>query len=180
MLQESLYLALPYVGIAAALFFTGLVFGLLKPGIFAPLIENLFEYAETEIIDKGAFGTFLFIFLHNFIAALASIFLGVLVGVLPLAASFMNGSIIGSFAYGLVESKKVIHLLLLIPHGMFEIPAMLLAWGGGIWFGAFIFRKNREETFTNRWMRVFMLLAYILPLLLMAATIETGIIKLLG
>ncbi|MEW6213944.1 MAG: stage II sporulation protein M [Nitrospirota bacterium] len=57
----------------------------------------------------------------------------------------------------------------LIPHGIFELPAIFVAWGLGIWRGVWMFRKDKDQTFkerANKAYRVFF--AFILPLLIIA------------
>ncbi len=63
--------------------------------------------------------------------------------------------------------------LMLVPHGMFEWPAMLIAWGVGLWRGEGYRFNAVLGTYFQRWKRsnqVFFLI--VLPLLLVAAIVE--------
>jgi len=177
---ESLHNSLPFIYAAISIFVLGIILGFLNPETFKPFYDKILAYAQFRLTGKGIFLTFLFIFLHNSTAAIINIFLGAMFGLLPVISSFINGAVLGTFASYLVNSEKALELFLIIPHGMFELPAMFIAWGTGIWIGTYLFRKNRTETFQNRRIRATLLIAYIIPLLLCAAIIETGTVKLLS
>ncbi|HJX50295.1 MAG TPA: stage II sporulation protein M, partial [Candidatus Nanoarchaeia archaeon] len=64
-------------------------------------------------------------------------------------------------------------LLRLLPHGIFEFPAIILALATGIRLGLFWFSDNKKKEFVKRVegsLRVFLFV--ILPLLIIAAIIE--------
>ena len=68
-------------------------------------------------------------------------------------------------------------LWMLVPHGIFEIPAIIISFAIGIKFGAFIFCDDKLKEFKfrlNNSLRVFFFI--ILPLLVLAAIIEAGLI----
>jgi stage II sporulation protein M len=68
----------------------------------------------------------------------------------------------------------------LLPHGIFELPAIFISFGMGLKFGTFLFYKEKmkkfAEFFSNS-LRVFVFV--ILPLLVIAAIIEGSLIFLL-
>ena len=71
-------------------------------------------------------------------------------------------------------------LLNLLPHGIFELPAIFLAFGLGLKFGTFWMKKKKIKTLLDYFwnsLRVFLLI--ILPLLIIAAIIE-GILIFMG
>jgi stage II sporulation protein M len=177
---EALRSSLPFIFIAIIIFIGGIFIGFLNQETFEPLSDKLFERVNFSLEGKGFFLTFLLIFIHNFGAALINIFLGFLFGLLPIISSFLNGALMGGVAASLVESKQTIKLLLIVPHGMFELPALFMAWGSGMWFGSYLLRKNKNETFENRRIRSSLLIGYILLLLLLAAIIEASMLKLLN
>ena len=68
----------------------------------------------------------------------------------------------------------------ILPHGIFELPAVFIALGIGIKLGMFIFQKKKLESLKNysiNSLRVFLLI--ILPLLVIAGIIEGTLIFLL-
>jgi stage II sporulation protein M len=71
-------------------------------------------------------------------------------------------------------------MLKLLPHGIFELPAIILALAFGLRTGMFIFSKKPELEFRYRIknaLRVFVFV--IVPLLVIAAIIETSLIFLI-
>ena len=69
-------------------------------------------------------------------------------------------------------------LFRLVPHGIFELPSFIISLGLGLRLGLYLFLKKRGETFSGNLenvLRVFIFV--ILPLLLIAAFIETMLIE---
>jgi stage II sporulation protein M len=80
-----------------------------------------------------------FLFLNNLLVAILSIFLGAILGVFPLFAALLNGFMIGAVSGEIIEGEGVAYLAAgMIPHGVFEIPAVLIAIGLGLKFGYLI------------------------------------------
>jgi stage II sporulation protein M len=72
-----------------------------------------------------------------------------------------------------VQSSGLTSLLNLLPHGIFELPAIFISLGLGLKLGTTWFKKNIAETFRKYFwesLRVFVWI--ILPLLSVAAIIE--------
>jgi stage II sporulation protein M len=84
-----------------------------------------------------------------------------------------NGLILGWIVVTATGPSLVDAAGILVPHGMFEWPAMMIAWGVGLWRGALYRFGTDPGTFVLRWQqsnRVFSLI--VLPLLLLAAMVE--------
>jgi len=155
-----------------------LIFALV--GFFVPVSEELsnivLEYikeilAQTE--GLSGFGMMKFIFLNNLQSSFIGMVFGVLVGVFPLVALIVNGYVVGFVSAMSVESAGLVSLLNLLPHGIFELPAIFVSLGLGLKLGTFIFRKDIKKTFRDYFkesLRVFVFV--ILPLLVVAAVIE--------
>jgi stage II sporulation protein M len=114
------------------------------------------------------------IFLKNVLAAVLSVLAGPLLGILPFFAAMVNGVLIGVVFSYMAQTKSATSMVLsLIPHGLFELPAMCMAWGLGIWQGIWFFEKNKTGTLGERRKKALrVLLLIIVPLLLIAAIIE--------
>ncbi|MBI4522347.1 MAG: stage II sporulation protein M [Deltaproteobacteria bacterium] len=117
------------------------------------------------------------IFLNNGLKTLAVIVAGTLAGILPGVFLLVNGYVLGIVLLSSVESKGVlISLLAIVPHGLFEFPAILLGTSIGLMLGSHsikrLLRKEEKSLATElaRGLRFF--LSAILPLLLVAAFIE--------
>ena len=91
--------------------------------------------------------------------------------------SIVNGYILGFVMLKSVQANGALVLWKLLPHGIFELPALFISLGLGVKLGAFIFKKNKIKTlkiYLFESARVFVFV--ILPLLFIAAIIEGSLI----
>jgi len=113
------------------------------------------------------------IFAHNAVAMFLTLFSGILIFLIPLFSIAANGYLIG-FVVSLDFSK----IGLLVPHGIFELPAFALACAYGIWLGLWPFNHGRIETVKLRLKQCIKIYFYaVLPLLVAAAIIEGTLLK---
>jgi stage II sporulation protein M len=67
----------------------------------------------------------------------------------------------------------------LLPHGIFELPAIFISLGLGVKLGMFVFEKDKKKAFIERLRKsFFVFLTIVLPLLVIAAIIEGLLISL--
>ncbi|WP_405175103.1 stage II sporulation protein M [Paenibacillus sp. FSL H8-0261] len=81
---------------------------------------------------------FVFIFLNNSIKGVLIIFLGALFGILPAIFLFINGAVIGYLIHlSALQGQDLFELIVkgLLPHGIIEIPAIIIACAFGLQFG---------------------------------------------
>ncbi len=176
--REGLVSARKYVYLAVAIFVIGTAIGLAEPERFKPALSVFKKEIGGRFEDKNALITILLIFAQNFLASFISAFLGVLLGFIPALSAISNGILVGVVISVTVGSDQPARLLFLVPHGMFELPAVMIAWGLGIWHGAWIFRKDKSETLKNRRLKVSLaFFRYSVPLLIIAAVIEGLLMK---
>lgn len=119
---------------------------------------------------------FVFIFLNNAVKALLVLLLGFFFGIVPIFFIFTNGQLVGLLlGIAQLNGEGTLALLGLLPHGIFEIPALVISAGYGLWLGGCFFRLIvHKEPFSPQ--LKFALKKYwqvVVPLLLVAAVIET-------
>lgn len=175
MLQESLATlrkARLWILLAASLLLTGCLLGFLFQEHLG-FLQRQVAALMRQFSDKTALDFIASIFLHNLLAAYVAMCFVTLFGVLPMAMGLLNGLLLGWFAAQVLSMYGPETLMELLPHGAFEIPAVLIAWGVGIWRG-FGFRvSGGSSSIFERWKeahRVFV--SIVLPLLFLAAVIE--------
>ncbi len=168
-----------YFSLALLLFFMSAFMGY----IFASENQELAKEKIKEIISEfkkikefSPLFLFIFIFLNNSIKSLVAALLGIAFGLVPFYFVTVNGFIVG-LAVSL-KSKEIglgKTLLYLIPHGLLEIPAILLASSYGFWLGALLIRKIVKKD-VNLKMSVKTVVIncvkIVFPILLVAALIE--------
>ena len=149
---------------------SGLVHAAIDPSIFKVVLSELQSLVEA-LMGLDDWELAVIIFLNNSIKVLAAMVLGIVFGVFPIFFLFVNGYLIGIIAqyYG-----PVIFLAGIVPHGIFEISALLLGAGAGISLG-WTALKKRSELKTELNQSLIMFLKIVVPLLLVASLIETFI-----
>ena len=172
-----------FIYIIIAVFFVFVLIGFFIP---APdsLVEQILKFIEelieqTQGMSQG--GLIKFIFLNNLQSSFYGMMLGILLGIFPILAAIANGYLLGFVSSMSVENGGFLVLWRLLPHGIFELPAIFISLGLGLKFGTFIFQKRKLEIFKEYFfnsLRVFFLI--ILPLLIIAGIIEGSLIFLVG
>jgi len=122
---------------------------------------------------------FLFIFENNVIKLFTVILLGIFAGLIPLLSLWGNGMILGIFAQIVSNELSWSFLALgILPHGIIEIPVLILSAAIGIRIGKLaiwrIFGRHRNfrKEFTKA---IKFYIVVLVPLLFIAALIEAFI-----
>ena len=135
------------------------------------ILERTQGLSATELIS--------FIFFNNLQTSFVGMSLGVLFGLFPLFSLMFNGYILGFVAAMSMKSQGALVLLKLLPHGIFELPAVLISLGIGLKLGSFMFYKDKVKTLTRFLISSLKVFFYIsIPLLLIAGIIEGTLISL--
>ena len=159
-----------------------LVFSLI--GFFVPVPESI-KVKILEMIQEllqqteglGWGGLISFIFSNNIQSSFFSMVFGVFLGILPILSAMFNGYLLGFVLAMVIKTEGIFSFWRLLPHGIFELPAIFISFGLGIKFGTFIFWKKRVEKFQEYfWNSLRVFLFVILPLLILAAIIEGTLI----
>ncbi|MBI2853756.1 MAG: stage II sporulation protein M [Chloroflexi bacterium] len=120
---------------------------------------------------------FMAIFLNNAIKALAISLGGIIFGILPAFFVVTNGFLLGFVIH--YADSPMLAIAALVPHGVIEIPAVLLAAGAGLSLGARLWSRvagNRSVSISDGFtyaVRVYVVV--VVPALLVAAAIEAFI-----
>jgi stage II sporulation protein M len=122
-----------------------------------------------------------FILLNNLQSGLLGIAYGIILGIFPVIMAFANGYLIGFVASESVSVGGIFILWRIVPHGIFELPALFISLGLGIKLGTFIFKKDKLKTLKEyAWSSLKVFVLIIVPLLLVAAIIEGILISFVG
>ena len=99
--------------------------------------------------------------------------LGIFFGIFPLWFTLQNGYVLGFVSSISVGEAGIGSLWRIIPHGIFELPAIFISLGLGIKLGSFVFYKDSRKKFNEflkNSLRVFIFI--VIPLLVLAGIIE--------
>lgn len=148
----------PYIAFGSILFLAGMVIGGTNPAFRAFLDEQLKGLGQlAEMIDDSKNPTLtmmIFIFLNNAVKSILVMYLGALFGVLPFFFLVVNGMMIGYLLKTTAElhgGGYVMELIVkgLLPHGILEIPAIIIACAYGMRFGVLIFKAAGSLVFAR-------------------------------
>ena len=153
-------------------------------GYFIPAPEFI-ERAILEFIDEllsrtenlswaGLVG---FIFFNNLQSSFFGMIFGLAFGIFSVITVVVNGYLLGFVSVRMVETQGFAVLWRLLPHGIFELPAVLVSMGLGLKMGTFIFRKNKTKSLKEFFLKSLKAFFFvIIPLLVIAALIESTLI----
>ena len=166
------FLILTVIGFVGASFFSDVAETLTS--LFTDKMESL-DMAQLSGMELATT-----LFLNNFLAAFSAMLDGVIPFVfLSAAALGTNALLLGAFAavYQQNGLSLLSYLVGILPHGIFELPAIILACTLGLMLckvgTARILKRETPRTFRTQFRygsRIFS--RYVLPLLLLAALIE--------
>ena len=177
----------PYLATSVALFVVATLLGALATS-FTPHIAPYFNQNVGQFVRlfrslpklplAGA------IFLNNTIKALLVILGGVALGLFPVIFLLANGAALGFVLAASIRSRGVLAALLaIVPHGIFELPAIFLATSMGLLLGRCMIKKlfrSGDTSIGNELTLALKLFARIVvPLLVIAALVEAFLTSLL-
>jgi stage II sporulation protein M len=171
----------PYLLILILIFAASFLAGIIAPPAIRRQMTELFQAVAGSY--RGLAGGMLFfnILVQNVMATIFVIISGVIVGIIPTFAVSSNGFGLGVvFRQAAEVSGYSKAALTVLPYGVFEIPALLIAASYGLWIGVTVVRRMRGKESTplilnieHAFRRYF---AVVFPLLIVAAAIETSLI----
>lgn len=160
-----------FIFITIALFLLGAVAGFIFQDELAPLINEILK----DLIDKtSGLNTqemIFFILQNNLQSSFISLLGGMFLGIFPLISTITNGVILG---YVLSKASEVAGLSSwwrLLPHGIFELPAIFISFGLGISWGFKSIREYFREYKKNSQMKFYGSLTILVTLLSAALSI---------
>jgi uncharacterized membrane protein SpoIIM required for sporulation len=171
----------PYILILILIFAASFLAGTMVPLAIRQQMTEVFQGVVGNY--RGLAGGMLFfnILVQNVMATIFMILSGVMVGIIPTFAISSNGFGLGVLYRQASEvSGYSTAAIKILPYGVFEIPALLIAASYGLWLGVMAVRRMRGKESTllrfhmeHAFRRYF---AVVFPLLIVAAAIETALI----
>ena len=170
-----------WVFISIGLFVIGIASGLATPpAILTELInEDMAALRElAAILEPFQVTTAIFIFLKNVSALLISFIFSPILCLVPILALTANGWLISFVSVAVVQEESLGFLLAgLLPHGVFELPALIIGEAAALSSGALIIvalvSKERRNLLLPGLKKNLIFLLVACALLLPAAVIET-------
>lgn len=171
-----------YIFFVIALFLLFFIIALLLPvpNTIAEQLKELITQLAEKTQGLNLMGLIFFILQNNILVSFIGLFLGFLLGIVPVILTISNGYVLGYVFKLVINADGISSLWKILPHGIFELTAVFISLGLGMKLGASLFKKNSVEEFLKRLilsLRVFIFV--VVPLLILAAVIEGSLMKLL-
>lgn len=184
---EYIYSLRKYIFIITGLFIFSLMIGFLtsvKNPDFSENYLETFKHSFGWIKALPPLAIMLLIFLNNAFKSLLALVLGVGLGVIPLFFVAGNGIIIGMLADVVSRQKGALFVLAaLVPHGIIEVPMILISSGIGLRLGYVMYLSIRGvKTDIKQELRqgIMFYIKVVMPLIFVAAGIETFVTPLIA
>ena len=170
-----------WIFIAVLLFGIGIVLGLATPTSTTELpTEDITDFVELAdfLTTLPKWAVFIIILIKNVMALSVSFIFSPILCLVPVMALTVNGWIIGLVSTIVLQEESLGYLLVgLLPHGIFEIPALIMAEAVALSFGTAIilalFNKEKRNLLLPNLRENLRYLLVALALLVPAAIIET-------
>jgi stage II sporulation protein M len=173
-----------WVLIAGGLFVIGIGAGIAAATVMPDGIAGFFSEQASALGDIGDFlGPFsltmlAFIYIKNTLVLVVSFPFGPFLCIVPVIALLFNSAFLSYIAAMVVREKSLSFLLAgLLPHGIFEIPALIIGEAAALNFGVAmivaLFTRDRGNRLLPRFKANLKYLLIALALLVPAAIIET-------
>lgn len=175
-----------WIFIAVFLFGIGFALGLATPAGIASLLSeeiSAIKQFSSILVPFNAL-TALLILAKNASALLLSFFFSPILCLAPILALTLNGWLLAFVSTLVIQQESLGYVLAgLFPHGIFELPALILGEAAALSFGAMailaLFKKERRKLLPLSLKQNLRYLMLALALLLPAAIIETYVTPLL-
>ncbi len=185
---EYFYSSRKYFIAAVAVFTISFAVGILisvkNPDASEKLLEMLKDtYGGITALDP--FGRMLEIFKNNVSTCFIALLGGLVIGIIPLVIVVINGAVLGILVELFLKKQGAFFVIAaILPHGIIELPMVLISVGIGFRLGhaaylSMIYQKTIHELIYELKHGVFFYIKIVVPLLLLAALIESYVTPLL-
>ena len=176
----------PFYAAALLLFLAGAALGWLFADRLGAVLDPLVRSLRVEALalrHDTVWGLMFELFYNNLRVSLLMLFGGIAFGLLPAAGALANGALVG-YVLALAAARAGVNPLLMLaagvlPHGIFEIPAYLLASAFGLKLGWLAARSLAGQEVREAWKSTGRELApailWVMGLLAVAAAVESTV-----
>lgn len=185
---EYFYSSRKYFIAGVAAFTVSFAVGVLISAIFPGASEKLLEMLKDTyggITTLDPFQRMLEIFKNNVNTCFIALLGGLVIGIIPFFIVAVNGTVLGILVELFFRKQGALFVIAaILPHGIIELPMVLISVGIGFRLGHAVFlairnQKTMHELMHELKLGVFFYIKIVVPLLLVAALIESYVTPLL-
>ncbi len=170
-----------FIGISVLIFAATIVMGYYAAQMNSDLAASMLkEFGMLKWITQLPLPLIMvIIFLKNLLSCIMSVLLGLGLAIVPLLVDTSNGFLLGVVLYNVLHKEGLLYFLAgVVPHGIIELPTVLMSIGIGFRLGyllALTFFGEKANLSEEVKIAIHFLIRWVTPLLLLAAAIETFI-----
>ncbi|VVB85824.1 Stage II sporulation protein M [uncultured archaeon] len=176
-----------YILAAAGIFFFMLIIGVLvselNPASSGYLLEMM-KKAFSTITSLDPFSRMIEIFKNNVRNSLLALVLGTGLGIVPFIVAAANGLVLGMLTDFVSRQQGALFVLAaIIPHGIIEVPMVLISVGIGFRLGHVVYmflNGVRTDIKLEMMQGIWFYVRWVVPLLFVAAFIESYVTPLIA
>jgi len=164
-----------FIYLSIILFLAGTILGFAFPELFSFYFDDVIRELVEKTANMGVEDLIFFIFQNNILSVFMAFIFGVFLGIFPIFNIVVNGTLLGYVMSRVVAAEGAFSVWRIVPHGIFELPAIFISVGLGVKLGLFWFSKKgrRAEEFRERfWGGLKVFATIVIPLLIIAAVVE--------
>ena len=122
------------IKLVITIFVASILTGLLLANYLSTFINPLLKDLIDQTTDLGTLELIMFIFFNNVSTSLIGLALGLFLGIFPIIVAVTNGVILG-YVLERTAQISILEFWRLLPHGIFELPAVFISLGMGLKLG---------------------------------------------
>lgn len=170
-----------FIGMSVLIFAVTIVMGYYAAQLNSDLATNMLKEFEMLkwITQLPLPEIMVIIFLKNLLSCIMSVLLGLGLAIVPLLVDTSNGFLLGVVLYGVLQKEGLLYFLAgVVPHGIIELPTVLMSIGIGFRLGyllALTFFGEKVDLTEEIKIAIHFIIRWVTPLLFLAAAIETFI-----
>lgn len=181
---DYIYSSRKYILASAGIFIVSFVVGLLISVKNPEVSENLLGLLKEtfgSITSLEPFGRMLEIFKNNVRSSFMALLFGLGFGIVPFLFVAINGIVLGILVEFFLKKQGVFFVIAaILPHGIIELPMVIISVGIGFRLGHAAYfstkhQKTIQELFNELKQGVIFYFKIVVPLLLLAAIVESYI-----
>ncbi len=162
-----------FILVTLTIFCLFILIGFTLPYFFTEEIMTFMKELLERFAGLNVYETITAIFFNNLKSSFMAMILGIGFGIVPIFVTITNGYLLGFVARLSVEHAGLSVLWRLVPHGIFELPAIIISTGIGLKLGVSIISKKRRKKMNKEIKEsIRFFISVIFPLLVIAAIIE--------
>ncbi|MFA6097293.1 MAG: stage II sporulation protein M [Candidatus Paceibacterota bacterium] len=171
-----------YIRFSVRLLILSVVVGVYVAAYHEKETQAVIDWAADALsggMDLSRFELFSFLFKNNVTALFYALIESLVFGISAVTMIIANGVIIGVFMVLVVKKASFLYFILgIVPHGIFEIPAAIIASSMGMKIGSTVMAKVRRKNVSiidELYDAVKYFILLVVPLLFVAAFVESFI-----